>query len=97
MLMLCWLSVSLPFVYAAQQAVESRSTAPASNTENNDVPYTEKPEEKSKCSNSTVEEYLHDLLHADLLSESAITFHKRYPSDLYLAYHPELVIPPPEA
>lgn len=97
--MLTWLTVCLPFVNQSQKAgkaqteqtdgseAESDGTNPLSNTN----------EEKSESGTSLLAEYLHEVSHLEHNFITLTTFYKCHPSALYIAFHPELVIPPPEA
>ena len=99
LLALAWLTVSLPYVNEAQMKYKQTSQQKekdASGQEKDD-PFSNTTEEKNESGGNTLAEYLHDMHlfehHFTLLK----TYYKCHPSDLYLAYHPELVIPPPEA
>jgi len=82
---LCWLTVSLPFVFAAKQKYQSIQLADTGNTTEEKVPTT------------FSEEYLHQ----DTEHEYSFTDLNRqynihhYP--LYIAFHGELISPPPES
>ncbi len=97
LLMLClllWLTVSTPFVYEAQQdvAVAQGIAGP----DDDDSPLSGTNEEKVETGSNTLSEYLHELPHYQprfiLLTRS----YKCSPDDLYQAFHPELVVPPPD-
>ena len=69
------------------------------NMEDNEeeCPLSNTTEEKSERSINTLSEYLHDFPiqeHSFLIKK---TFYKCHTSDLYFAFHPELVLPPPKA
>jgi hypothetical protein len=100
---LLWLTVSAPFVNAAQQAGEQLSTLNNSKGSGGDDesaglnPFANTTEERPESGSNTLSEYLHDMhMHmeyVDVLEEH----HKCHSSDLYFAFHPELNSPPPEA
>jgi hypothetical protein len=54
-------------------------------------------EEKSESGISLLAEYLHHILEIEHTFFSLDLLHKSPASSLYLAFHPELIIPPPEA
>lgn len=102
-LTLLWLTVSLPVVYAAQQQVKQAVTkvnAENKTEKNNDCnPFANTTEEKPPANTSInlSEEYLHHHEEyvpfiADKLSHS---HHHSY--NTYVAYHGELLSPPPES
>lgn len=97
MLLLAWLTVCLPYVNesqnAAKAAVEKTEKKAAADNSN---PLTNANEEKPESGPSTLNEYLHETHVMEQPFTFVSTFYKCHPSALYLAYHPELVIPPPE-
>lgn len=96
LLMLClllWLTVSTPFVYDAQQDV---ATAQGITTADDDNPLSGTNEEKVETGSNTLSEYLHEPHHAQLRFVVLTRSYKCLPYDLYLAFHPELVVPPPD-
>lgn len=94
MLALAWLTVSIPFVYNQQQKFASEIT---SQTEESNNPFANTTEEKTESGNNTLSEYLHDV-HVNLqYIEAPGKYSKCHPSNLYYAFHPELISPPPEA
>jgi hypothetical protein len=93
-LALFWLTVSLPYVYEAQQVnkeiVSDQDADNAGNMGNT-------TEEKTESGNNSISEYLHD--HNPLshdLSDLNKGF-KLHAHGLYSAFHPEMILPPPEA
>lgn len=91
-LMLLWLTVSAPFVNASRQ--EKAKQEKKMNTAS---PLAGAEEEKAPSSPTTANEYLHEneeLQHPAVHITSA---YKSHQPDLYLAFHGELVSPPPEA
>ena|SRR5205809_3900423 len=90
---LLWLTISTPFVFASQQAQQKEVQKQAGTDKN---PLSTTTEEKNESSVSTLSEYLHDL---NLMSHHFIVLTRMYKchtSDLYYAYHPELLSPPPK-
>lgn len=94
---LLWLTVSTPFVYENQQ-IKKELAKQLPQVEDEDYnPFSNTTEEKSENSVNTLSEYLHDLHIAEHPSTIIVKFYKCHPSDLYFAFHPELLSPPPEA
>jgi hypothetical protein len=95
---LLWLTISTPFVYAAEQQQKAISLSipleeevPGSEDSN---PFSNTTEEKAE-SGSGLSEYLH---HIHELIHPAASLHKHNCShdfDVYVAYHGELLCPPP--
>ena len=100
-LALLWLTISAPFVIAAQQdLVKQEKTVNANsplagNEEETANPFGNTTEEKSPSSSSFSEEYLHDHHQSEYLFSIASKFHKCEDADTYVAYHGELLVPPP--
>ena len=95
MFALAWLTISIPFVYAAQQAIKAESQAAAGCEEAN--PFASTTEEKSESGTTSISEYLIELLHQEQPYSIIINFYKRHSADLYLAFQPEAIYPPPKA
>lgn len=95
-LALLWLSVSTPFVYASQQSKVVKSAAATNSDADDSAPLSNTNEEKSETGVNTLSEYLHDTHTEGYTSAPVIQYHKCHPSDLYFAFHPELLSPPPE-
>ena len=96
-LALAWLTISAPFVYAsykdAKAATEKQQCQqPSSDDDCN--PFSNTTEEKSGI--NTLSEYLHDVYYAVHHYQIVDRIHKCHTIGLYLAYHPELISPPPE-
>jgi hypothetical protein len=98
---LAWLTISAPFVYASQQEIaKQNSSAPAdlpiTGTEEEANPLNGSTEEKApKTLNSVSEEYLHDNHRSEYLLSLTSQFHKGENAATYIAYHGELLVPPP--
>ena len=104
LLTLLWLTVSIPFIYKAQQAIaKEKITAAHSQSANDDEsaanPLTNTNEEKSSTNvNSLSEEYLHH--HAlEEINHSAEAIARLHHANeaTYVAFHGELLCPPPNA
>jgi hypothetical protein len=99
-LTLLWLTVSAPFVFSsqqqrAQQQKESANTLPADNEEETSNPFGNNTEEKNPTSTNFSEEYLHDSgTYAHTLPLIS-AFNKYEKAALYVAFHGELLVPPP--
>jgi hypothetical protein len=99
-LALAWLTISLPFVNAAQIQIKligetSKENSKSTNDDGN--PLSNTIEEKSESGPASISEYLHDQHSQDELKVTLINYYKCHPADLYYAFHPELVSPPPKA
>lgn len=99
---LAWLTVSAPFVYAAQQQAEKSNSILKSdiplggNEEEVPNPLTNAPEEKKPGSNNSfAEEFLHDLHSEECLLTTQQQYHTVENGDDYVAFHGELLVPPP--
>lgn len=99
---LLWLTVSTPFVFASQQQanryeklIEKNQNVPLDENEQN--PYGNTTEEKAPVSSSIQEEFLHE----NHTSEYFLLLASQYPelknSGIYIAFHGELHVPPPNA
>ena len=98
LLALAWLTVSTPFVYAAQQQQKEISRYSTNNTAEDFNPFAGTTEEKTSSGINTLsEEYLHEPHHIEHHFSTIATYYKCHPTDLYFAFHPELLSPPPEA
>jgi uncharacterized protein YpmS len=92
---LLWLTVSTPFVFASQQAQQKEIQKQTGSSEDRN-PFSTTTEEKNESSASTLSEYLHDLNSMTHHFIVLTRIYKCHTSDLYYAYHPELLSPPPE-
>ena len=97
LLALAWLLVSLPFVTASQN-IEAQIThhQGPSEDDNSANPFANS-EEINENGGSTISEFLHDHHFAEHDPPSVVRHPKTHSSNLYLAFHPELISPPPEA
>ncbi len=103
-LALVWLTVSLPFVFSAQQQMHkiqntanSSPSLPQGTEEDNSNPLNNTTEEKAPTVTSVSEEYLHNTHHENDYYRVIMRFYKSEDADTYLAYHGELHVPPPNA
>jgi len=92
---LLWLTISTPFVFASQQAQQKEIQKQPGSCEDKN-PFSTTTEEKNESSVSTLSEYLHDLTSMNHHFTVLTRVYKCHSSDLYYAYHPELLSPPPE-
>jgi len=98
MLALTWLTISLPFVYQAQKqqaAITSNDSSKNTQQGNNNNPLSNTTEEK--VPSTPTEEYLH---HQDIPSHTWMNSLRHYSDHtfpIYIAFHGELISPPPEA
>ena len=96
---LAWLTVSTPFVYECKQqiAAEVKGNDVACGLDEDSNPFSNTTEEKTESGGNTLSEYLHDTHTHVQLSTTLEKYSKCHPSDLYYAFHPELISPPPES
>lgn len=97
---LIWLTVSIPFVYKGQQRlkeIEKAESAKASksNSEENN-PFANTTEEKTPSTNSLAEEYLHHTEEQNHNNSIATHTFTHADESLYIAFHGELISPPPD-
>lgn len=98
------LTVSAPFVFASQQelAKQTKMTHSVSPLDSNEEevpnPFGNTTEEKNPNSSSSFsEEYLHDHHMEEYFFSIASKFHKCENAGIYIAYHGDLEVPPPDA
>ena len=100
-LALAWLTVSIPFVYAAQQKVAAEIAASDKtdkiNCDSDNNPFANTTEEKTPSGPNTLSEYLHDTHAADhqVVAQRMHIHHIQVAT--YIAFHGELTGPPPKA
>ena len=98
---LLWLTVSAPFVFAAQQEIARiNKTQPlskqlASPEEESAFGCSNTTEEKSPGSTSLSEEYLHEHHKSEYFYSIIARVHTCEHADTYQAYHGEVQVPPP--
>ena len=102
-LALLWLTISTPFVYNCQQnkiekekiAAAHNATDDATEESSSTNPYGNNTEEKNPNSTSLSEEYLHHHFVHNNFSFISSRAYKCEKVDTYIAYHGELLVPPP--
>ncbi len=101
MLALFWLTISTPFVCEFQQEmaklkIENSPMTPNSSDEETSNPLGNSTEEKTVTNGSNFsEEYMHDHSSVHYIFIEIARFHKLMNSDIYIAFHGELLVPPP--
>jgi len=99
-LALVWLTISLPYVYAAQQKLVKENTSLAKENSakdaNNGNPFANTTEEKAPGNTTISEEYLHHYEEPVYLSPDKLDHSHHLSYDTYVAFHGELLSPPPE-
>lgn len=103
-LALAWLTVSTPFVLASQQEqarqhkMEKATSSPLdSNEEETSNPLGNGTEEKVPSTSSLSEEYIHHNHRTYFFFSVETQYHKHENSGVYIAFHGELLVPPPNA
>lgn len=102
-LALMWLTVSAPFVFELQKelAKNSRlsveSPIPGTDEETTNAFGNSAEEKAPKSINSFSEEYLHDHHRSDYIFSIGLQYHKNENAGVYVAFHGELLVPPPNA
>lgn len=98
---LVWLTLGMSFVYTAQHEWAklqkmSKKALPLSNAEKeiSDLPGNY-AEEKTPVNNTLSEEFIHDHHSALHFPVKLSTYHKSEGADIYIAFHRELLVPPP--
>ena len=98
MLALAWLTVCLPYVTQSQQEASVQiENSTEDGAEDCGNPLSNTNEEKTESGTSLLSEYLQEMQVMEHSFVTLSTFYKCHPSDLYHAFHPDLIIPPPEA
>ncbi len=101
MLALLWLTISTPFVDAAQQElakdgkIVNTGFAHCTNDEESGNSFSNTTEEKAPNGSTASEEYLHDHHSQDHFFSIASQYHSCENEGTYHAYHGELLVPPP--
>lgn len=99
---LLWLSVSAPFVLGnhdkdadSSKCCSTHSPFAGAGDENNNPAGNTTEEKTPKSINNFSEEYLHDDHRSDHLSVINLQYCKNQDAGIYLAYHGEPLVPPP--
>lgn len=94
---LLWLTISVPFVNAQQAAEQTVEWSVDDNDTGDCDPLTNTTEEGSENGANTLqEEYLHTAHQIEHHFLALTTYYKCHTSDLYFAYHPDTLSPPPD-
>lgn len=103
-LALLWLTISTPFVLESQKIMADKSDCRSSQSpfagteEESNTPAGNATEEKvPKTLNSITEEYLHDNNKSNHLTSLSLQYFKHQDAGIYVAYHGEPLVPPPNA
>ncbi len=100
-LALMWLTVSAPYVYASQQQLAKQQKTEKANTpltgseEESSNPFGNSTEEKASGNTSLSEEYIHNKHKIYFFFSVSTQYHKPENADTYIAFHGELLVPPP--
>jgi len=100
-LALLWLTVSAPFVASSKQQIADTEqvgdieTPLSTGDGDNTNPFGNNTEEKSPGSTSFSEEYLHDHHKSEGFFSVISNYHKLENAGTYVAFHGELLVPPP--
>lgn len=102
MLALAWLTISTPFVYnwqLQQQAAVSafNHSNPTDRNDFSENPLAGTNEEKTESGAANLSEYLHDTDESNRDSSELTPYNKCNAVATYVAFHGELLSPPPEA
>jgi hypothetical protein len=100
---LAWLTISIPFVLENQKQLAktfkmSATQSPLAGGEEesgNPLGNNNTEEKAPKTINTFSEEYLHDHYRSDHLFALALQYHKHENAGIYIAYHGEPLLPPP--
>ena len=97
---LLWLTVSAPFVFNTKQDPAKQQTtgqtSPSSGCEEESSNPLGSSEEKSSVANNLSEEYLHNQERTATSISGILAYHPPADDGTYIAYHGELLVPPPD-
>lgn len=99
-LTLLWLTVSIPFVFEAQQKLQKNTYSNTTSDTRKDKtanPLNNTTEEKTPSSVNLTEEYIHHTNENNHPWFTITNHHRDYATSLYIAFHGELFCPPPNA
>jgi len=105
-LALIWLTISLPYTYAAQQKIakdkismtkESKGVPDADNNTDENNPFANTTEEKVPTNVNLTEEYLHHQEEPLPFSTDKLSHSHHHSYDVYVAFYGELLSPPPDS
>jgi hypothetical protein len=102
MLTLLWLTISTPFIIDCQQELAKQQKAssielPVNNGDDEADSGSNNIEEKVPPGSNLSEEFLHEHHSVHHLFSEISLYHKLENSDTYIAFHGELLVPPPNA
>ena len=83
-------------MYNAQKTQKEMSKQQAKSCDDNSNPLSNSNEEKTESGVNTLSEYLHEIHITNQPVSILDKYYKCHSSDLYFAFHPELISPPPE-
>lgn len=101
MALLAWLIISTSFVYASQQKQASHGKKThccptnGGNEKESSNPFGNNTEEKAPGSSSLSEDFLHSYHAISHFYTEISQYHKSENADAYIAFHGELLVPPP--
>jgi hypothetical protein len=96
-LALLWLTARPAFMYPVKEDLTAKQQSfPLSGTEDETNPFGNSTEEKAPSGNSFSEEYLHDHHTDEYFFLIDLQYHKGENAGTYIAYHGELLVPPPD-
>lgn len=105
-LSLIWLTISLPYVYAAQQklalnkitnAKEAKGIPGDESNQDGNNPFANTTEEKVATNVNLTEEYLHHQEEPLPISTDKLSHSHHHSYDVYIAFYGELLSPPPDS
>jgi hypothetical protein len=105
-LSLIWLTISLPYTYAAQQklakekigmANEAKGLPGDENNADENNPFANTTEEKAPTNVNLTEEYLHHQDEPLPFSTDKLSHSHHHSYDVYIAFYGELLSPPPDS
>jgi len=99
-LALLWLTVSVPYVFNAQKQLlsqEKQQPVPVNSQQEEEAanPFASTTEEKTPGSGNTLSEFLHEIELLKHPSRNLTRYFMYIRSSLYIAFHGELLVPPP--
>ena len=97
MVALLWLTVSTPFVYAADNSEKKEINKQGGQSQEETNPFSSTTEEKNESSVNSLSEYLHNDHCIEINFLSLVKFYNSHCCRFYLDHHPQLLSPPPKA
>lgn len=95
---LAWLTVSTPFVFMQQQKMMQEKTAAVNEPAAEEIPnpFANTTEEKKETGANILSEYLHEQHNHSEYTDGLLKHNKCHTAEVYVAFHGELLSPPPE-